>query len=63
MFLLVQTVAALAAIALTYFAFADDPPPIIVGVLVAFAASWIATKLLAIWKYGIDNKVTPSRPE
>ena len=63
MFLLVQMVSALAAIALTFICFQDDPPPVAIYVAVAVAAGWGSTKLLAMWKYGRGTKVTPSRPE
>lgn len=63
MFMLVQTVAACAAVALTFLIFQDNPPPAAIYVGVAIAAGWLSTKLLALWKYGRGNKVTLHRPD
>ena len=61
--MILQTVAAVAAIVLTFLAFESDPPPVIVYVGVAGFAAWGATWLVARLKYGRGVIVTPSRPK
>lgn len=59
--LFVQTLAALAAIALMFLSFESDPPPAIVYVAVAGFAAWGAIWLVARLRYGRGVIVTPSR--
>lgn len=61
--MILQTVAALAAVVLTFLAFESDPPPALVYVGVATAAAWATAWLRARLKYGRGVIVTLSRPK